>query len=563
MARSEGTGPGDTVKQDVSKSRTRKTRTRQKKSTRRPQRRSPEEKPAIGLLIAAVVWIAAILLTGFEDFLDLPMTFDKILVLSGHSVFALVTLFAVGLFIYIASPDTLHHNSRIGLLASILLVALVPARMILYFWGFADNPDFGVILFLLPFAIAPLMATIMLNSILAIAAGVWATLIMALMSAQTFPQTANSLFSLLITGMIVTVIAVTTTRKVKTRSKVFRTASVIGMAEIMCVLGFTALNWRATDITLVLHMAASCILSAFFSALLALLIMPLFESLFKVTTNITLLELSDLSHPLLQRLAIEAPGTYHHSLVVANLSQAAADEIGANSLLARVSAYFHDVGKLTKPGLFAENIRLHDNPHDNLSPSMSTLVITSHVKEGISLAVLHKIPGIVSKAIKEHHGTSVLSFFHHKAKEQLELQMCDAPSPTSDHRKVDDRDFRYSGPRPSTRESAIICLADAVEAASRSLEKPTPAHIEDLVNDIVKQRILDGQLDDSGLKFSELKRIKKAFVFTLTNMMHARMPYPKDENTDKQQPANSKAEHTKNKGASRVPGAQNGNSGRG
>ncbi|MFW5871434.1 MAG: HD family phosphohydrolase [Verrucomicrobiota bacterium] len=550
------------MRQDVSKARTRKTRTRQKKSAPRHRHKSPEENPAIGLLIAAVVWIAAILLVGFDDFLDLPMTFDEIMVISGSSVFALATLFAAGLFIYIASPETIQSNSKIGLLASIVLIALIAARTILYFWGFTDHPHFEIILFLLPFAIVPLMATIMLNSVLAIASGIWAVMIMALMSAQTTSHTADSFFTLLVTGILVTVIAATTARNIKTRSKVLRTASVVGLAEIVCVLGFTALNWHNTDVTLVLHMAGSCILSAFFSALLVLLIMPALESLFNVATNITLLELSDLSHPLLQRLALEAPGTYHHSLVVANLSQAAADEIGANSLLARVSAYFHDVGKLTKPGLFAENISLHNNPHDNLSPSMSTLVITSHVKEGLSLAMLYKIPVIVRKAIREHHGTSVLSFFHHKAKEQLELGIEDKKPQASDRRKIDERNFRYTGPKPSDRESAIICLADAVEAASRSLEKPTPAHIEDLVDDIVKQRILDGQLDESGLKLSDLACIKRAFVFTLTNMVHTRIPYPKDENTDKQQPANPKTGQQKIKGTANVPGAKNWNSGR-
>ncbi len=550
------------MRQDVSKARTRKTRTRQKKSVRRNRHRSPEENPAIGLLIAAVVWIVAVVLVGLDDFLDLPMTFNEIMIISGSSVFALATLFAAGLFIYIASPETIQSNSKTGLLASIVLIALMAARTILYFWGFTDHPHSEIILFLLPFAIVPLMATIMLNSVLAIASGIWAVMIMALMSVQTMSHTADSIFTLLVTGILVTVIAATTARNIKTRSKALRTASVVGLAEIVCVLGFTALNWQKIDVTLVLHMAGSCILSAFFSALLVLLIMPALESLFNVATNITLLELSDLSHPLLQRLALEAPGTYHHSLVVANLSQAAADEIGANPLLARVSAYFHDVGKLTKPGLFAENISLHNNPHDNLSPSMSTLVITSHVKEGLSLAMLYKIPVIVRKAIREHHGTSVLSFFHHKAKEQLELGIEDKSPQASDRRKVDERDFRYSGPKPSDRESAIICLADAVEAASRSLEKPTPAHIQDLVDDIVKQRILDGQLDESGLKLSDLARIKRAFVFTLTNMVHTRIPYPKDEDTDKQQPANPKTEQQKNKGTANVPGAKNGNSGR-
>lgn len=176
-----------------------------------------------------------------------------------------------------------------------------------------------------------------------------------------------------------------------------------------------------TDALTVFHMAGACILGSVISALIALMILPLFETAFDVSSDITLLELSDLGHPLLQRLALEAPGTYHHSLIVANLAQAAADEIGANSLLARVASYFHDIGKIIKPNFFAENIQMQPNPHDNIPPSMSTLVISAHVKEGLSLAMLHKLPSSISKVICEHHGTSVMSFFHHKAQAQQEL----------------------------------------------------------------------------------------------------------------------------------------------
>ncbi|HAS83835.1 MAG TPA: hypothetical protein DCS43_14470, partial [Verrucomicrobia bacterium] len=214
--------------------------------------------------------------------------------------------------------------------------------------------------------------------------------------------------------------------------------------------------------------------------------------------------------------------------VVANIAQAAAEAIGANSLEARVASYFHDIGKLTKPNFFAENIHLQENPHDNLAPSMSTLIITSHVKEGLSLAMLHKLPEPVRRSIREHHGTSMLQYFHHKAMIQLELEMGMAGNPS----RFDDHNFRYPGPRPSTRVSAIVCLADSVEAASRSLEKPTPGHIENLVNDIVCKRLNDGQLDDCELSLMDLSKIRKAFIFTMTTMLHGRIAYPKDEPTD-------------------------------
>ncbi len=227
---------------------------------------------------------------------------------------------------------------------------------------------------------------------------------------------------------------------------------------------------------------------------------------------------------------MEAPGTYHHSLILANLAQAAADDIGANSLLARVCAYFHDVGKLTKPDFFAENLNQRGNPHDDLPPSMSTLVITSHVKEGLSLAMMHKLPTPVKAVIQEHHGTSLVSCFHHKAKSQKESEVAGGND------RIDEGDFRYAGPRPSFKESAIICLADSVEAASRSIEKTTPGHIEQLVTAIVNSKLTDGQLDDCELSLQELTRVKRSFVFTLTNMLHGRVPYPKDDDNQQSKP---------------------------
>jgi putative nucleotidyltransferase with HDIG domain len=296
----------------------------------------------------------------------------------------------------------------------------------------------------------------------------------------------------------------------------------------------------------VLHQAIASIFGAAISAIIALLILPMLEHTFAITTDISLLEFSDLGHPLLQRLALEAPGTYHHSLVVANLAQAAAESIGANGLEARVCSYFHDIGKLTKPNFFAENIHMQHNPHDDIPPSMSTLVIIAHVKEGLSLAMLNNLPKPVMRAISEHHGTSMLRFFHNKAQTQLEFEMDTGEGSTP---KVDEGSFRYPGPKPSTKVSAIIGLADAAEAASRSIEKTSPGHIESLVKDIVHARIDDGQLDDCDLSMKDIAKIKRTFVFTLTNMLHGRIPYPKDDNKNKQQAKQPSREQPADKNA--------------
>jgi hypothetical protein len=281
-----------------------------------------------------------------------------------------------------------------------------------------------------------------------------------------------------------------------------------------------------------LFQALTALANGLLCAFLTLLLIPLFETLFGITTDITLLELSDLSNPVLQRLAMEAPGTYHHSLMVASLSQAAAQEVGANALLVRVSAYFHDIGKLTKPEFFIENAQFRDNPHDDLAPSMSTLVVTSHVKEGVTLARRHKLPRLVVDAIQQHHGSGLVSYFYHRARQQQE-----AVEPVTAAQKttaVKEEDYRYPGPRPQSREMAILSLADSVEAASRSMEKPTASRIENLVSEIVNSKLLDGQLDDCDLTLSQLAAIKKSFVFTLMNMLHGRIAYPQDENRNKQ-----------------------------
>ena len=256
-------------------------------------------------------------------------------------------------------------------------------------------------------------------------------------------------------------------------------------------------------------------IGAFSAVTLAFLLLPWVEHLFGLTSDITLLELSDLNRPILKRLQLEAPGTYHHSMVVGSLAEAAAEAIGANSLLARVSAYYHDIGKLSKPEYYAENEAASSRSrHDKLTPSMSTLVVKSHITEGLELAKKMRLPKAVHAAIPEHHGTMVMAFFFHKA---LELD------PASRR-----EDFSYPGPKPRSRETAILMLADGVEGASRALEEPTPSRIRGLVTRIISERVADGQLDECGLTMQDLARIREAFIPVLTAIFHVRAPYPAD-----------------------------------
>jgi len=251
-----------------------------------------------------------------------------------------------------------------------------------------------------------------------------------------------------------------------------------------------------------------------------LFLLPAIEPAVGVCSDLTLLELSDLNHPLLKRMALEAQGTYHHSQVVGQLAEHAARVIDANALLTRVGALFHDIGKMEKPEYYVENQRPEFNKHDELSPSMSALVIAAHVKDGIELGRKWRLPQMVIDFIPEHHGTLVMEYFYHKALEGDGNQTV----------KVDD--FRYPGPKPHSRETGILMLADAVEAATRALAKPTPSRIREVTKQIIDKRMLSGEMDESGLTLSDLADIREAFIPLLTGIHHARIVYPGQKDRD-------------------------------
>jgi putative nucleotidyltransferase with HDIG domain len=248
-------------------------------------------------------------------------------------------------------------------------------------------------------------------------------------------------------------------------------------------------------------------------------ILPFVEKAFKITTAMTILELADASQPLLARLAIEAPGTYNHSLQVATLAEAAAESIGGNSLLCRVAAYYHDVGKINKADYFIENQLDGRNRHINLSPSVSLLIIIGHVKDGIELAKEYNLPSAILPFIQQHHGTTLIEYFYHRACNQQDKE---AEGPSC----VQETQYRYPGPQPKSREIAILMICDAVESAVRAMPEPNASRIEALVHELAMKRLHDGQFDECDLTFRELEQIERALTKTLLGIYHGRIAYP-------------------------------------
>jgi putative nucleotidyltransferase with HDIG domain len=299
----------------------------------------------------------------------------------------------------------------------------------------------------------------------------------------------------------------------KKRSALLRGGLYVIIANITLVLIlllaqgelFTARTENALVFAVFSGMTVSAIVS---------LLLPLLEYIFKITTDISLLELLDLNQPLMKSLMITAPGTYHHSVIVGNLVEAAAEAVGVNPLLARVSSYYHDIGKIKMPEYFVENQSMAPSKHDKLTPHMSSMIITNHVKEGVELARQSKLPQSIIDIISQHHGNSLITYFFQKAKD-----LDQGKSPAAD-------EYKYPGPKPQTRVAALVMMADAVEASSRVLNDPTPARISALVDKIINHIFLDGQLDECELTLKDISEVKKRFSYILTGIFHKRIDYP-------------------------------------
>ena len=339
----------------------------------------------------------------------------------------------------------------------------------------------------------------------------------------------------------IAVVSVRMLRRVRNRNQFYRALGVVGLTAIVTVAA-VEFSLAASPRDAIVH-AGMAAASAAVCTALTLFLLPLFEALFGVTTELTLLELSDLNHPLLRRMSLESPGTFHHSQVVGTLAEAGARAIGANSLLTRVGANFHDIGKMLKPRYFAEN-QGRGNPHDELTPQMSALVIASHVKEGVELGREWGIPASVLAFIPEHHGTSVMQYFYKKALEREDGGTI----------KVDD--FRYPGPKPQTRETAILMIADGAEASVRSLRRPTASRVREMVRKIVDQKMAEGELEECGLTLQELAKVREAIIPILVGIHHQRVAYPgQREHEDKKEQESREARTRGRRGGSAVGSA--------
>jgi putative nucleotidyltransferase with HDIG domain len=350
------------------------------------------------------------------------------------------------------------------------------------------------------------------------------------------------------------VVGVFAASNIRKRSQLVRAGLLVGVSSAIAGAAIALLNGFPAG--LVGQQTLIALIVGVVTGVLAVGLLPIFEQVFKISTEITLLELTDFNHPLLRRMQLEAPGTYHHSLMVANLSENAAAEIGASPLLCRVCSFFHDIGKLVKPEYFVENQRDGINPHDEKNPSMSALVIKAHVKEGVEMARKNKLPRVITDVIRQHHGTSLIQYFYYQAqqREKKDEKNGSAKSPSSnktEQTRIDESTYRYDGPRPAFKESAIIFFADGIEAASRTLKKVTQPNVEELIDNMFQSRIKDGQLDECPLTFQELDKIRKSFIYTVLNMLHARIEYPKDEADDDENvtDATTQTDATKHEGA--------------
>lgn len=453
---------------------------------------------------------------------------------------SVVALTAVSLF-HVAHDTSCRRNSRVILVLGGILGHLGVVWLTMGLSRHGVIPE-ALRFLMIPFALAPMLLGVLLGRPIGSFAAIFSSLLGSLLVAS------DERLTYLILSLVSGVTAVLATNQVRKRVELLRAgvlsgvvglvvALLLGRVDLTELFGSEAMaRWQTFALVGAAPMGTGIVTALVISGLL-----PVFEGMFRVTTGISWLELSDLNHKLLRRMQLEAPGTFHHSLVVASLAEAAAESIGANAQLCRVCAYFHDVGKLKKPEYFIEN--QHDgaeNPHDLLTPTMSALVIIAHVKDGVDLAVKHKLNPRIIDVIQEHHGDSLVYYFYRKAQEQkkCELEKCDKGlGNREDLPHVEEKNFRYPGPKPRTVESGIIALADSIESASRTIRKPSPAKIRALIEDIVQSRIADGQLDECALTMRELAKVKDSFANTLRCMLHSRIDYPKEEEG---KPASSK-----------------------
>lgn len=440
-------------------------------------------------------------------------------------------------------PALVGDTKKILLLAFLLLGTVATAQFTkTVFTLLADklHLDIVTIGFALPVAAGAMLTSLLLDFHLALGLSFVVSILLGI-AFQGDPFIPLYYFL----GSIVAALSVIRCKK---RTAVLRAGGLTFLISFIVIIGIDI--YRGDLLTRIVNDLLAGLLGAVSVTMIVSVSLPFFETVFDIATDIKLLELLDPNHPLLKELVYKSPGTYHHSILIGNLAEAAAENIGENPILARVAAYYHDVGKINKPEYYIENQRVSENKHDRLMPSMSSLIIASHVKDGVDVARQHKLPSAIIDIIQQHHGTSLITYFYQKAKE---LQP---------YVSIAEEDYRYPGPRPRTKVAAIVMLADNVEAASRALESPTPQRIQALTTSVITRIFLDDQLSMCDLTLKDLRDISKSFNLVLNGIYHHRIDYPgmelpgekkRNDHQDKKQSEEKKTGTTKAKDATRDP----------
>ncbi len=415
-------------------------------------------------------------------------------------IFAISFLF--GIYLYLFRKRIFHDNSKI-----LLITLIVSLEALLAYLTLHMNAEAPIELLIVVPA-ASMLLSIIFDSRVAF----YCTVTMAFIVAGIRGNDYSIAFFSVIAGSL----AVYTVRDIKHRTQIFRSIIFIFLGYFVSIVAMSL--ERYDSLTSVLNQLTMAAANAVFSPVLTYGLLIFFERFFHVTTDLTLLELSDFNQPLLKELSQKAPGTFNHSINMGSLAEAAAEAIGANATLARVGAYYHDIGKITKPSMFVENQLGTANRHEKLTPKYSARVIAAHIKDGITLGQEFGLPAVVVDFIPMHHGTTQIGFFYEQAIKKKD-----------NFETVDEEEFHYPGPKPQTRETGIVMLADAVEASTRSIDNPTVQKIEDRIDELIKARFMEGQLDECDLTLRDLTRIKVSFMKILTGIHHSRMQYPEQQ----------------------------------
>ncbi len=417
----------------------------------------------------------------------------------GHILLVLIFVLIPAIYISQYHRGVLDGEGVLALLGLLPIMILLIAKVVNYI-------PIAYPSFIVPVAVASIMVTILVETNLAIIFTISLSFLVGLVTGGQMIDITVAIVSGL-TGIY-------SVSKLSQRSDLVRAGFIVGGTTSATIFTYLLTQPNLEAVTL-LHLFWG-VLNGVLVAVLTNGFLPYVENIFGITSPVKLLELSNRNHPLLKRLSIEAPGTYHHSIIVANLAEAAAVQLNADSLLASVAAYYHDVGKLKRSYFFTENQITGENPHDKLSPSLSTLIITSHVKDGVELAKEYKLPQVIIDIIEQHHGTSLVSFFYQEAIHDEK------------YKNIDEEEFRYDGPKPQTKEAGLIMLADMVEAAVKSnvSVQNNPGKLEKFVRDLIKKKLDNGQLDECNLTLKELDKVAIAFVNILKGIFHNRIEYP-------------------------------------